>query len=145
MSIPIRRIVCPVDFSAPSTHAYRYARALADSLGAELHLMHAYTIPALPLPDGAVVLPAEMATAMSTRSQSALDAFIPDDPAERHLCEGPVPDAVAELVERLGADIVVLGTHGYGPIRRFLLGSVAERVIRSSTVPVLTIPPPEKE
>lgn len=60
-------------------------------------------------------------------------------PNERHVLEGGPSREIVAYAEQSGADLVVMGTHGRGGINRILLGSVAERVVRSSPVPVLTI------
>lgn len=60
-------------------------------------------------------------------------------PSERHVLEGGPSREIVAYAEQSGADLVVMGTHGRGGINRILLGSVAERVVRSSPIPVLTI------
>ena len=146
MSTAIRRILCPVDFSTPSEHAYRYALGLAETLGAELHLLHAYQLPVYALPDGAMIPTAEVAIAVSTEAQRSLDAMeaTPNVVVHRHLTEGVPHKEVERVVEELEIDLVVMGTHGRTGIRRLLFGSVAERVVRTCTVPVITVPPPDR-
>ncbi len=60
-------------------------------------------------------------------------------PHERHLLEGGPSREITAYTERSGADLVVMGTHGRGGIDHILVGSVAERVVRSSSVPVLDV------
>jgi nucleotide-binding universal stress UspA family protein len=143
MSTSIRRILCPVDFSEPSDHAYAYAVHLAKALGAELHVMHAYQLPVYALPDGAMIPTAEVAASMSTEAQKALDRMAAPEglPVQRHLTEGVPHKEIERLVEELECDLVVMGTHGRTGLRRFLVGSVAERVVRTCSVPVVTVPP----
>ncbi|MBX3269407.1 MAG: universal stress protein [Sandaracinaceae bacterium] len=144
MSTTIRRILCPVDFSEPSRHAFEYALGLAETLGAEVHLAHAYQLPVFALPDGAMMPTAEMAAAVSTDAQRALDAMEAPEgrTVVRHLTEGVPHKEIERLVDELDIDLVVVGTHGRTGIRRLLIGSVAERVVRTCPVPVLTVPPP---
>ncbi len=143
MSTSIRRILCPVDFSEPSDHAYAYAVHLAKALGAELHAMHAFQLPVYALPDGAMIPTAEVAASVSTEAQKALDRLAAPAGVEvhRHLTEGVPHKEVERLVEELECDLVVMGTHGRTGIRRLLVGSVAERVVRTCSVPVVTVPP----
>jgi nucleotide-binding universal stress UspA family protein len=57
--------------------------------------------------------------------------------------QGPTLDNITDFVEEAGIDLIVMSTHGRSGLQRFLLGSVTDRVIRSSHVPVLAIPPEE--
>lgn len=143
MSTSIRRVLCPVDFSEPSTHAYEYAVGLASALGAELHLAHAYQLPVYALPDGAMMPTAEVAAAVSTEAQKSLDALPTPEgvTVHRHLTEGVPHKEIERLVDEYDIDLVVMGTHGRTGIARLLVGSVAERVVRTCPVPVVTVPP----
>ena len=53
---------------------------------------------------------------------------------------GTPAEEIARFARQHGADLIVMGTHGYGPVRRFLLGSVADRVVREASCPVLLFP-----
>ncbi|MEZ4337303.1 MAG: universal stress protein [Sandaracinaceae bacterium] len=143
MSTSIRRILCPVDFSEPSTQAYGFAVDLARALGAELHLAHAYQLPVYALPDGAMMPTAEVAASVSAEAQASLDAMPPAEgvTTKRHLTEGVPHKEIDRLVDEYDIDLVVMGTHGRTGIARLLVGSVAERVVRTCTVPVITVPP----
>lgn len=141
---PIRRILVPVDFSAPSDNATEYALWLAKELGAELELMHSYSLPVYALPDGGVMVGPEYAARVSSAAQDSLDASVARYSGQgvtvrAHLTEGIPHEEVARLVEELDAQMVVMGTHGRAGMRHLLLGSVAERVVRTSKVPVLTV------
>jgi nucleotide-binding universal stress UspA family protein len=61
----------------------------------------------------------------------------------RHLTEGKPHEEICRFAEQRDADIIVMGTHGRTGLARLLLGSVAERVVRTSNIPVLTVPIPE--
>jgi len=145
MTQTVQRILCPVDFSEPSGQALDYAVTLASTLGAELHLLHAYQLPVYALPDGALIPSAELAASVSSEAQEALDGLvndrIPDGVvAHPHLTEGAPYLEVERLVKELDIDLVVMGTHGRTGFARLLMGSVAERVIRTCPVPVLSVP-----
>ncbi len=142
----IHRILCPVDFSETSERALQYAVALARQFGAGIHLVHVWQMPVYAFPDGAVILGPDVVAEITNEMQRSLDAMIarhkePELVIEGHLMQG-VPDReVARMANQLNAELIVMGTHGRTGISHMLLGSVAERVVRTSTVPVLTVPP----
>lgn len=138
----IRRILCPVDFSEPSRVALRYAATLAGTLGAELEVMHAYQLPVYALPDGALMATPEMTARISTDLGKALAELAEEEApkAKTTLVEGAPAAEVARLAKEHEADLVVMGTHGRTGLKHLLIGSVAERVVRTCPVPVLTVP-----
>jgi nucleotide-binding universal stress UspA family protein len=77
------------------------------------------------------------------RAESAVDdavAALPDDvPAETHIVEGVPKTAILDAIDDIGADLVIMGTHGRTGIDHYLIGSVAEKVVRKSPVPVMTV------
>lgn len=143
MSVPAR-IVCPVDVLDPGERrVLEYASSLAAALGAELHALHAYEVPGFADPDpdsSAVRSYSERALREHRERFGALIDHLPGAFAEPSLLPGRPHQRVADEVERLGAGLVVMGTHARRGLARLALGSVAERVVRSSRVPVLTLP-----
>jgi nucleotide-binding universal stress UspA family protein len=143
-----KKILCPVDFSKGSEYAVAKAEELAKSLGAEIELFHAYQLPVLALPDSTVTVSPTFVADVTDRAQRALnqhrDTVISHDVrATTRLVEGNPADAIVDHAREMNAAMVVMGTHGRSGFRRFLLGSTAERVVRMSTVPVLTVHLPE--
>lgn len=139
----IRRILCPVDFSEPSETALDYAIDLAKKFGADVQLVHVYQLPVYALPDGAMMAGPEFTTKVTTELSRALTELAEGKSGvklETHLVEGIPYKEVVRLSEELKADLVVMGTHGRTGLKHLLLGSVAERVVRSSKVPVITVP-----
>ncbi len=139
----IRRILCPVDFSPPSERALDFAIDLAKTVNAEIHLLHVYQLPVYALPDGAMMAGPEFTTRVTTETQKALNELAESKASanpKTHLVEGVPYREIVRMSEELGADLIVLGTHGRTGIRHLLLGSVAERVVRSAKVPVITVP-----
>jgi len=141
---PIKRILVPVDFSSPSEHATEYALGLAETLGADIALMHTYSLPVYALPDGGVMVGPEYAARVSSAAQTSLDDCVARYSGRGvevtgHLAEGVPHEEVARLAAELNAQMVVMGTHGRSGMRHLLLGSVTERVVRTSKVPVLTV------
>lgn len=146
----IRSIVCPVDFSPGSSHATEYAAGLAKTLNAKLLLLHVYPLTTYVGPDGGMIITPDVAAQLSDQSQKALNRVC-DHLKERgihvepHVRDGSPLDEITEFAEQNKADLIVMGTHGRGGLSRLLLGSVTERVVRTSKIPVLTVRIPEKE
>lgn len=145
----IRRILLATDFSAASEPATRQALALAQSLAAEVLLVHATELPP-GLPDVALVRPdsdggplplRSYVIAAAERQMAPLHArFQAAGVTARGLIElGPIAETVLALAQREGADLIVVGTHGRTGLRHLLLGSIAERLLRLSPLPVLTV------
>ncbi|GAC1561235.1 MAG: universal stress protein [Polyangiales bacterium] len=140
----LRTLLVPVDFSETAEHALEAALDLARAVSAKVHVVHVYQIPVYGFPDGAFIAGPEVATRISEASQHGLDALV-----ERHrargielgsvLRTGAAHEEIVACARDLGADMIVMGTHGRGAIAHALLGSVTERVVRISPVPVLTI------
>jgi universal stress protein A len=145
----LRRILVGVDFSDSSRLALDYAIELALQLGAAVELLHVYQIPSFAFPESIVPAPPDTLEAMVAASQGHLDEW-----AERARARGLVATREllpgsphVELVGRAregGFDLIVVGTHGRTGLRHALLGSVAERVVRRASVPVLTVRTPER-
>lgn len=140
----IKRILCPVDFSETSEHALRYAIDLAERLGAEVHLVHAYQLPTYALPDGALLARPDFVKELTVELQKQLDELIQrysdgGVQLKGKIVEGLAFTEVNRLAEEEQADMIVMGTHGRTGMKHLLLGSVAERVVRTAEVPVLTV------
>jgi nucleotide-binding universal stress UspA family protein len=142
--IRLARILVPTDFSETSGKALDYALELAQRLGASVTVMHAYEIPVIGVPDGAIIATADLANRISEAARSALDAAVARASTKGVKVEGVLRDGVAyeeinTVAESLDVDLIVIGTHGRRGLARALLGSVAEKVIRTATRPVLAI------
>ena len=146
--IQIQRILYPTDFSEASRHALDQAVAMAKWYGSRIIALHVIQTPFFPEPP---LLFAGMPEARSVVSEhqareEELRAWL--EPARR---AGVTTDvivddghAVSRILDRArsrGADLIVMGTHGLSGFERFILGSVAEKVLRKATCPVLTVPP----
>ena len=140
----IRRILCPIDLSETSKPAFEYAVALAAQLGAELELLHVYQLPAYALPEGGLEILAGLEMELENRLQQQLDEFVkhstePSVKITTVLGTGVPYVEIIRAAKQRKADLIVIGTHGRTGLAHLLIGSVAERVIRTSEVPVLSI------
>ncbi|MFI5178416.1 MAG: universal stress protein [Vicinamibacterales bacterium] len=144
--IPIKHILVPTDFSEPADAAVSYARTLAAEFGGRLHLLHVVPEPNL-LPWGSELSTVPFAdlltqTEMAARERLTEIAAAMTDLAGRVTVEaqiGTPVERVLTYIDEHHIDLVVMGTHGRGLVGHMLLGSVAERVVRRSPVPVLTV------
>ncbi len=140
-----KKICCPIDFSDASRAAMEVAADLARRSGAELVLLHAYPIPGYTFPDGSVVASPKMMQDLADQAERHLEEWRAEAAkiaGGRVTTEKAIGEPAAEIVsfaKSAGVDLVVVGTHGRTGLRHALLGSVAERVVRKSTVPVLTV------
>ena len=140
----LRRFLVPTDFTETSERALEWALDLAKRVGAAVTVMHAYEIPILGFPDGALIASPDIATKISEAARSGLDrtvARVKDRgvPVDAILRDGVAYEEVNAVAEAIQADLIIIGTHGRRGIARALLGSVAENVIRTATRPVVTI------
>ena len=141
--IELRQILCPVDFSDASRRALAHAAALAGWYQARLHVVHV----ALPLPPLSSDMSGDDGLAQTARQslQVSLEAFVAPIRAaglgvETSLREGYVVSSILDDATTIDADLMVVGTHGYGGFDRFVLGSVTEKLLRKSSCPVLVVP-----
>lgn len=142
-STTFKHILVPTDFGDSSGRALAIAIDLATKYGASLTLLHTYEVPVYGYP-GVTVVPADMLEPVREAAQAQLDLQLAElrkqiPKAEGVLCFGIPWREIASETERIHADLVVMGTHGRHGVARMLIGSVAEKVVRTSTVPVLTV------
>lgn len=140
----IQRILCPTDFSECSERAFERAIDLARTLGASVHLAHVHELVAYSSPEGALLLTDPIVLQRindGLRRELAKKAEkVEGVTVTTGLTEGWPAREIVRLAEELPADLIVIGTHGRSGFQRFLLGSVAEKVLRTSKVPVVTVP-----
>jgi nucleotide-binding universal stress UspA family protein len=139
-----KKICCAVDFSEPSWLAMEQAADLARQLRAELTLVHVRVPPPAAASD--VLVSSGAAAAFEAREdEETLEVWRADAEGRgggrvraRTLAGDPAVE-IARLARDEDVDVIVVGTHGRTGVRRFLLGSVAERVVRLAPVPVLVL------
>jgi nucleotide-binding universal stress UspA family protein len=144
-----RTILVPTDFSEDAEAALELAVALAAEGGATIHLLHAYEIPISAVPPYGIELPPSLVTdvrdaAARRLEKSAAKVRSLGVRCDAHLVHAPPVDGIVDAAGSLHADLVVMGTRGLTGFKHVLLGSVAERTIRSAPCPVLTVKPRPK-
>ena len=140
---PFTRVLVATDFSECAGRAVERAVDVARRYDAKLHVVHVWQIPILT--GGALAeLSIDWMTPIEEAARAQLDELVTGLRAakvdvESTLAGGVAWDEILALVDHAKADLVVVGTHGRTGLRRALMGSIAERVVRLSPVPVLTI------
>ncbi|MGE0444411.1 MAG: universal stress protein [Vicinamibacterales bacterium] len=141
--IAFRRIICPIDFSESSRHALDHAVAIARWYGGAVTALH--VLQPIPYTDPLMAGGLEYTAADVERTERDLARFVDEEigsvmPIEIAVLQGVPALVIVEQARLLDADLIVLGTHGRRGFERFMLGSVAERVLRKASCPVLTVP-----
>ncbi|MFI5306977.1 MAG: universal stress protein [Polyangiales bacterium] len=142
----ITKIVVGTDFSEISERALGLALDIAARTSAAIELVHAYSVPSFSLPiEGAVMASASYVAEQSSKLQAQLDATVARHAQSgvrlsAHLRNGVPHEELCNFARQVGADLIVIGTHGRSGPAHVLLGSVAERVLRIADCPVLTVP-----
>jgi universal stress protein A len=145
--IVLKNILVATDFSEVSDAALSYGRTLADQFGATLHVVHVVEDLARMTftTDGFVSSIPGLQKELEDAARTELDAAL-----GRVRGRGPQPQAfviisniragaIVDYAKNANIDLIVIGTHGRGGMSRLLLGSVAERVVRTAPCPVLTV------
>ena len=138
----INRVLCPIDFSEGSTHALEQAAAVARWYKASVTALHVHS-PQVPAP-GLPVDDAHDPELRRVRNEAI--AFVESAPVVGSTVDvivdvgEPVP-SILERAAGLPADLIVMGTHGANGFQRLLLGSTTEKILRTATCPVMTVPP----
>lgn len=149
----IARILVPTDFSPPSDAALDYARDLARHFGASIDLVHVFDDPFTSgafVGDGTVMMPVELRESLEMHAREQLEARNAVHAgelagSEAALLMGAPAKRIVERAKEDGADLIVMGTHGRSGLGHLLIGSVAERVVRTAACPVLTTRHPDAE
>jgi nucleotide-binding universal stress UspA family protein len=139
-----RRILVPLDFSKHADAALALAIDLAKEHGAEIHLVHAYELPTAVTMAYGVAIPQAVWDGVQEAALGRLEEGrkrVADAGVKvtTHLATAPAADAVTNAARTFGADLIVMGTRGLTGLKHVLLGSVAERTLRTAPCPVLTV------
>jgi nucleotide-binding universal stress UspA family protein len=144
---PVKRVVMATDFSDGAERALTVAIRFAKLLGATVDLVHVYPMAAAgvlsPIP-GVVPMPPPPPDVIEEieRRLDALGTQVKAAGVDRLTTklEGRAADEIVAYANRVSGDLIVMGTHGRTGIRRVLLGSVAEQVLRQARCPLLVVP-----
>src|SRR5579883_2517868 len=141
---PIRRILVATDFSRCAQSALDLAIQLAAANKATIELFHVFTIPTWIGParevfaaDGATIAGIERVVKEGLAKERARVESSGVRVTTAHAEGAPIPEVILGRAREVEADLLVMGTHGRSGVKRLLLGSVAERVLRAAPCPVL--------
>lgn len=141
----IKRILVPTDFSEPAEAALIYALGLAAKLGAKVSVVHVFDDQSGILVGEYVPMPAEMRSNILADLRRRLNEVVTKlghSELNPEVLIGPTARSIVESARDSKADLIVMGTNGRHGVAHLLLGSVAERVVRTAACPVLTVRPP---
>jgi nucleotide-binding universal stress UspA family protein len=151
--ILIKNVLVATDFSEPSDTALRYGRNIARAFGAALHVVH--VVDDLAAHGTPLNLPAvnygPLQIELDAAARDALNRILTDDDRKNLHAEAVViaaaspASAILQYARDNSVDLVIAGTQGRTGVARFLLGSVAEQIVRSAPCPVLTVRETERE
>ena len=142
--LKLKKILFPVDFSERAVGAAHYVEALTGRFNAELTLLHVvesadYLYGTLEFGGSALH---DFHAERLTHSRKQLDTFLTDElghfQVKRILLEGDPARKIVEYAEQEGVDLIMLPSHGFGPFRRFVIGSVTAKVLHDAHIPVWT-------
>lgn len=149
--IVLKQILVATDFSESAAVALAYGRDLARTFNARLHVLHAVEDVMLRYSPEVGFASPDLQKSLEARATRDLEQLITDDDRKTLAVVPVVKSAVniaAEIVDYAtgnAIDLIITGTHGRGAVKHFLMGSVAERVVRTATCPVLTVHAKERD
>jgi len=151
--IAIKNILVATDFGEASDSALSYGRELAGRFGATLHVLNVvenFYVTTFGAETYAAFVP-DIQRELETTARKRLDELLIDSdgsgPATRPVVttSGSPAYAIVDYARENRIDLIVMGTHGRGALAQLMMGSVAERVVRIASCPVLTVRHPEHE
>ena len=150
--VVLKKILVATDFGEASDAALNYGRELARTFGATLHVLHVVeNVMSQYATEFAFAAYPEVQKQVEDAAGKQLNTLLGEEDREK-LGARPVlrtstapAVAIVDYAKEERVDLIVVGTHGRGAVAHFLMGSVAERVVRSAPCPVLTVRSPEHE
>ena len=141
--LTIKTILHPTDFSESSDYAFRLACMLARDHGGRVVVLHVAIPPTVASVEGALI-PQSIFDAKALKEKlAAIQTKLPGVDVERCLVvDSNVAGEILRVAEDRNCDLIVMGSHGRTGLKRVLLGSIAELVLRRATCPVLTVKQP---
>jgi nucleotide-binding universal stress UspA family protein len=147
---PFKKILVPIDFSRHSERAAQLAAELVGKFGAQVTLLHVYNIPTYPLPEGFVLASPQTVVELMERINDEVKRAKAGllargvTAVDTLLVEGSAHAEIVRVARQKGFDLIVMGTHGRTGFQHAFMGSVAEKVVRKASCPVLTVRDPEE-
>ena len=150
MTLEFKRILVPLDFSASSARALDYAYAMAMKFDASLHLVHVCEVPSMLTAsmDAYAIAYTDWSQRLGEEAERELEKLRPRLAGVKVSTEvlfGNPARAIITAAATNDADLIVMGTHGHGPVMHVVMGNVAERVVRTAECPVLTVREPREK
>ena len=148
MTTDITTILVPIDFSTNSDRALEYAQLLAKRFEASLHLVHVCELPSLGMSamEGYAITYTDWSRKLGEDAERELlrvAARLHGTKASTEVLFGNPARCIVTAATTNAADLIVMGTHGHGPVMHVMVGNVAERVVRTAPCPVLTVREPK--
>ena len=150
--VTLKNVLVATDFGEASETALAYGRALARSFGARLHVVHIVGNAQMWVGiDGYAFDVTELQREMEQGARKQLGQLVTEEDRRELRAEAIVRTAASPAMEIVSyakdanVDLIVMGTHGRGAMAHLMMGSVAERVVRTAPCPVLTVRNPEHE
>lgn len=141
--LKIQKILVPIDYSESALTTMKYANELAVSYGAGLHLIHVIQEAVFPTTYGVEPVAIAVPEVISRSKKALLDLrsskINPEIPVNVHVLIGNPASDIVDFAADLDVDLVVIATHGLSGIKRLLIGSVTEKVVRMAQCPVFTV------
>ena len=148
MKFQLRSIICATDFSEYSNLAVTYGIALAREFKAKLYVCHVIDLPSATMyGEGFSYTTLDQQNQINNYSLDYLEQLIGEQPFdwEPLIKTGIAANEIARVVEEKGVDLAILATHGRSGLKRFILGSVTERLMRTLPCPLLIVRSPEHD
>jgi nucleotide-binding universal stress UspA family protein/mono/diheme cytochrome c family protein len=147
MTTDIKTILVPIDFSANSARALDYAKMLAQRFGAAIHLVHVCEVPSMATAsmDAYAIAYSDWSQRLGDEAEHELArvaAGVHGIKTSTEILFGHPARCIITAATTNQADLIVMGTHGHGPVLHVVMGSVAERVVRTAPCPVMTVREP---
>ena len=144
--LPLKKILCPTDFSEPACKAIKAAGEMAEKFSSELILIHVVgPVPVLETPTGlagfdVAAYQQELSDSAESSLQLRLEEHIPESVNARTLVvHGEAAHEIVRVAKEEGVDLIVVSTHGATGWRERIFGAVSEKVLRHAECPVLTV------
>jgi|TARA_B110000971_G_scaffold221706_1_gene270062 nucleotide-binding universal stress UspA family protein len=141
----MKKIIVPIDFSKPSEYAAKMAAKIAKKTGASITLIHLIELPSGVSDIGyrsGFSIPESMLYLRKTKEKvlEFKESFFPEDPTVAYFIKLNNPfDGVMKYADKIGADLILMGSKGHSKFEEIMIGSNTEKIVRSSKIPVIVV------